>query len=242
MKEIKKEHTNKYDKLVSALQIFSYIFMFVMLVACVVFIVKNKISVNNVDAITRYLTGGTVFICVAIIVFTVVKSFALVFPPIVIYFISGLVLDNALLAIGVNFIGSALSLILTYYLGRFTGKEMLASLERKYKAVKKLEGFTNENIYAVVFSFKAGGLLPSDLSSVIFGAMNIPFMKYFISGNLGLLVLNVCWSLIGANGDLTDPLTYIYILPIAICLIGSLEFMRRAQKKAKKEKANLKQD
>lgn len=236
MKQNKDKDTHKYDRLLKGLQILSFAFMAVMLVVCVIFITKNKISVNNVDAITKYLTGGTLTVAVIIIAFTVIKSFALVFPPIIIYFVSGLVFDNALLAIGVNIIGSALSLILPYYLGRFTGKDMLISLEKKYKTVKKLENFTNENTFAVVFAFKAGGLLPSDLSSVIFGAMNIPFMKYFISSNLGLLVLNVCWSLIGVLGDFSDPMTYVYLIPIGICLVGSLEFMRRAQKKNEKAK------
>lgn len=223
----------KSEKLIKAMQIISIEFMVVMFVACATFIIRNDISVNNIDAITQYLTGGTMAMALVLIAFTVFKAFALVFPPIVLYFAAGVIFEDVFVAILVGFVGSALSLILPYYLGKFTGKEMIGTLKKKYKAVGKLDTFTGENTFAVVFAFKVGGLLPSDLSSLIFGAMSIPFGTYFIASNLGLLVLNVCWSVIGAIGDLTNPLTYLCMIPIGICLIGSLIFMRNAAKKKK---------
>lgn len=221
------------DKLVKALQIISIEFMVVMFVACAVFIIKNDISVTNIGAITDHLTGGTMAVALILIVFTVLKAFALIFPPIVLYFAAGIMIENVFVAIIVGFIGSALSLILPYYLGKFTGKDMLVSLKKKYKAVSKLDAFTDENTFAVVFAFKVGGLLPSDLSSLIFGAMNIPFGTYFIASNLGLLALNICWCVIGAIGDLTNPLTYVCMIPIGICLVGSLIFMKKAADRKK---------
>ena len=226
---------HKYDRLIKFLQLASFLFMGAMLIAGIVFIISNNISVRNIDAITSHIHGGTMTVSVLIIAFTLIKSFALVFPPIVLYFVAGVVLNNAPLAIAVNLIASALSLILPYFLGRFTGKDMLSTLENKFKAVKKLEDFTEENTWVVVFVLKVSGIIPSDLSSVIFGAMNIPFAKYFIASNLGLLALNVSWSLIGAKGDLSDPLTYLYMLPIVICLVISLPFMLKARKKSRRK-------
>ena len=231
---------HKYDRLIKLLQLLSFAFMAVMLVACIIFIVRNNISVRNIDAITSHIHGGTLTVSIIIIAFTVIKSFALVFPPVVLYFVSGVVLGNAPLAIAVNATASALSLILPYFLGRFTGKEMLGTLEKKFKAVKKLEDFTEENTWVVVFILKVSGIIPSDLTSVIFGAMNIPFSKYFIASNLGLLSLNVSWSLIGAKGDLSDPLTYLYMLPIVVCLVVSFIFMQKARKNSQKKKDEAK--
>ena len=232
---------HKYDRLIKGLQLASFFFMGTMLIAGIVFIISNNISVRNIDAITSHIHGGTLTVSVLIIAFTMIKSFALIFPPVVLYFVAGVVLGNAPLAIAVNLTASALSLILPYFLGRFTGKEMLITLENKFKAVKKLEDFTEENTWVVVFVLKVSGIIPSDLSSVIFGAMNIPFGKYFVASNLGLLALNVSWSLIGAKGDLSEPLTYLYMLPIVICLIASLPFMLKARKKSrqKSDKAKI---
>lgn len=48
-------------------------------VVCIVFMQKNNISVKNVDALTQYLTGGTLTIALMLTAFSVVKSFALIF-------------------------------------------------------------------------------------------------------------------------------------------------------------------
>ena len=227
----KRTPKTKSERIVKALQIISIEFMLVMLVIMAAFIIKNDISVTNIGALTEYLTGNKMTIAIVIVLFTVIKAFALIFPPIVLYFVAGVVFENGFTASAVGFIGSALSLIMPYYLGRFTGKEMLETMKKRYRAVGKLDNFTGENTFSIVFAFKVGGLMPSDLSSLIFGAMNVPFGVYFIASNLGLLVLNISWSIIGVIGDFTHPLTYVCMLPIGISLVGSLIFMYKAQKK-----------
>lgn len=223
--------SGKYGKLVKILQVLSFAFMLVMLVACVVFLSKNNISVKNVDALTQYLTGGTLTVALIIIGFSVVKSFALVFPPAVLFVLSGIVFKNFWLAVSVNFIATACSLILPYFLGRFTGAEMVNSLKGRFKAIQKLDSFTEANSFSLVFIFKAGGFMPSDLSSLIFGALNIPFGKYFVAANLGMLVLNVLWSLVGTKGDLSNPLSFLYALPALLFAIAASVFMSKRQKK-----------
>lgn len=223
--------TDKYGKTVKILQILSFVFMLVMVAVCVVFLKKNNISVSNVDALTQYLTGGTVTVALIIIGFSVVKSFALIFPPAVLFVLSGIVFDNMLTAVAVNALATAASLILPYYLGRFTGLEMVNSLKNRFKAIKKLDDFADENSTALVLIFKAGGLMPSDLSSLIFGAMGIPFPKYFLVSNLGLLVLNVLWTLVGSKGDLSNPLSFLYALPALIFALAASVFISIRKKK-----------
>ena len=231
---------NKNDKLIKSMQILSFVFMAVMLVVCVIFLKKNNISISNVDALTQYLTGGTATIIGIIVLFSVVKSFALIFPPAVLFVLSGVVFDNFLTAFLVNALATACSLVLPYFLGRFTGADMVNSLKKRFKAIKKLDAFTDANSTAVVFIFKAGGLIPSDLSSLIFGAMNIPFTKYFITSNIGMLVLNFLWTLVGFKGDLTNPLSYLYALPALIfALVASLAL---GAYKKHKNKNNIQED
>ena len=228
-----------YNKLIKALQIISFIFMIAMLSVCVVFLKKYKISPTNVDALVNYLTGGTLTIALIITAFSVVKSFALIFPPAVLYVLSGIVFKNFGTAVLVNLIATACSLILPYFLGRFTGAEMVNSLKNRFKAIKKLDDFADENSFAVVFVFKAGGFIPSDLSSLIFGALNIPFGKYFLASNLGMLVLNVLWSLVGSKGDLSNPLSFLYALPALLFAIAASIFMSiRKKKKLAKNSAD----
>lgn len=227
----KAEAPSRYSKAVKVMQLLSFIFMMAMLVVCVLFMKKNNISVSNVDALTQYLTGGIITITLIITLFSIVKSFALIFPPAVLFVLSGIVFDKLWIAVLVNAIATACSLILPYFLGRFMGAEMVDSLKGKFKAIRKLDSFAGENSFAVVFVFKAGGLMPSDLSSLIFGAMKIPFGKYFVAANLGMLVLNVLWSLLGAKGDLSNPFTFLYALPALLFAILASVLMSKRQKK-----------
>ncbi len=216
---MKNENEGRYGKLVRALQIASFAFMLAMLALCVWFLAKNHISVKTADQLTQYLTGGEVTVALILIGFSVVKSFALVFPPAVLFVLSGLVFDAYWKAVLVNAAATALSLVLPYFLGRFTGKDMVQSLSQRFKAIKKLDDFTGENEFAVVLVFKAGGFLPSDLSSLLFGAMDIPFGSYFLASNLGLLLLNCLWTLVGFKGDLSNPLSFLYALPALVFAI-----------------------
>lgn len=229
-----KSGEKNYGKLIKALQIAAFVFMVAMIVVCVVFMAKNNISVKNVDALTKYLTGGTFTVALILTLFSVVKSFALVFPPIVLYVISAMIFENLFTAVLVNFIATACSLILPYFLGRFMGTDAVEALKGRFKAIKKLDDFAGENSFALVLIFKASGLMPSDLSSLIFGAMNIPFTKYYIAANLGMLVLNVLWSLLGAKGDLSNPLSYLYVLPALVFAVLASLFIKKYQKKKQK--------
>ena len=161
--------------------------MFCTWTVCVIFLAKNHISVKTAGTLTQYLTGGTLTMAFILIGFSVVKSFALVFPPAVLFVVSGIVFEHFWTAVLVNCVATACSLVLPYFLGRFTGKEMVDALKGRFKAIRKLDDFTGANSFAVVFVFKAGGFMPSDLSSLIFGAMGIPFAGRAISARMVFL-------------------------------------------------------
>lgn len=222
---------NKNEKLVKVLQIASSVFMVIMLVAMVILMIKYNITPANAKELSTYFQGGAVTIAVLMIVVSVVKSFALVFPPALLFAISGIVFENFWVAVAINFVANALSMLLTYFLGRFTGKSMVDTLKEKFPKVKKIDDFTEANQSAVVFCIKASGLLPSDLSSVLFGAMNISFPKYLIAANLGMLPIDILWTLLGYKGDVSNPLSFLYILPIPIFAVFATILMKKMTNK-----------
>ena len=209
----------KNEKLIKILQIFSVVFMLGMVVTMLVLMKKFDINIENAANLSTYIKGGTLTVALVIIAFTVIKSFALVFPPAVIFAVSGLLFDNLWVAILVNFIGVALSVILPYYLGRFTGKDMLDTLKEKFPKIKKLDDFAGKNEFMVVYVVKAAGVIPSDLMSVIYGAMNVNFLKFFIASNLGMLPFNVLFTLLANKGDLSNPYSLLYIIPIPVFVV-----------------------
>ena len=225
-----------YDRLVKGLQIAAGVFMLVMAGLIVFFMAKYHISVKNADKIAGMLTGGAFTVAMILILFSVVKSFALIFPPAVIYAVSGIFFENYFAAVAVNLIATVLSLVLPYYLGRFTGKGMLESLKKRFPKIAKLDAFADANEFAVVFVIKASGMLPCDLSSLIFGAMDMPFAKYFLAANLGMLPLNILWTLLGNKGDLSNPLSFLYVLPILLFAVAAAFAMKRFSNKNEKNK------
>lgn len=226
-----KENKN-YEKLVKILQISAILFMLGMLIAMLIIMNKFDISIENAAELSKYITGGTLTVALIIIAFTVVKSFALVFPPAVIFAVSGLIIDNVWLAIGINIIGVALSVILPYYFGRFAGKDLLDSLKKRFPKIKKLDDFAGKNEFMVVYVVKASGVIPSDLMSVIYGAMNVNFFKFFLASNLGMLPFNVLFTLLANKGDLSNPYTLLYIIPIPVFVVIMSIVVKKMTKKA----------
>lgn len=223
------------DILSKALQIIPVVFTLAMIAVCIAFIIKNDISLKNINNLAVYFTGSTLYIAVMMIGFHVVKSVALVLSPVFLYTLAGMVFEDFWVAVAVNFIGSLLSLFLPYYLGKYLGMNAVNTLKKRFKAIEKLDNFTGDNAFSIVFICKVGAILPSDLNSLIFGAMNLPFGKYFISSNISLFILNILWTLLGAKGDLTNIWSYLYILPAFLMAIGGSCYMTYAAKKKSAE-------
>lgn len=213
-----KEKKN-YGRLIKILQIMSFVFMACMVAVMLFLIKKLDISIENAAELSKYISGGTATVAFVIIAFTVVKSFALVFPPAVIFAVSGLIIENVWVAIGINAVAVALSVILPYYFGRFAGKDLLDTLKVKFPKIRKLDDFAGKNEFMVVYVVKASGVVPSDLMSVIYGAMNVNFLKFFIASNLGMLPFNILFTLLANKGDLSNPYSLLYIVPIPVFVV-----------------------
>ncbi len=220
-----------YEKLIKALQIAALVFMLAMVAVMLVLMNKFEINIENAAEISTYISGGTMTIALIIIAFTVIKSFALIFPPAVIFAVSGILFDDVWTAILVNAIAVALSVILPYFFGKFAGKDLLDTLKVRFPKIKKLDDFAGQNEFMVVYVVKASGVVPSDLMSVIYGAMNVNFWKFFIASNLGMLPFNVLFSLLANKGDLSNPYSLLYIIPIPVFVVIMSVIVKKMTKK-----------
>ena len=224
-----------YGKFVKVMQCASGVFMVAMLIACVILLKKYDISWKNVGNIAEMIPSeNTWLLILGICGFSVIKSFALVFPPAVLFILSGMLFENIWVAILVNLLATTLSLVLPYYLGKFTGKPMLDSLKKKFKKIEKLDDFAEQNDFNLVLIIKGSGVLPCDLSSLIFGSLNIGFGKYMTASTIGMVIINVLWTLFGAFGDPNDPLSVLWSLPpLAFAILGAVFIKVFSSKKNK---------
>lgn len=224
------------EKLVKVLQILSFVFIIGMVVAGVILMKKYDISVKNAAALKEWLQGSPLTVALIIIVFNFVKAFALVITPSLIFVLCGMIFDNIWVAILVSFICIITSIPVPFFLGKFMGQGMAEKLKNKYPKINKLDKFADENEFMVVFLVKATGLIPSDVSSMLLGAMGISFKNFFWATNLGELMLIVLWCLLGNKGNFSDPKTFLYVLPVIIFAILASVFMKKWTEKKSKEK------
>lgn len=228
---MKKIDEINFDKIMKVLQAFSIVFMAAMLIAMLMLIKKFNISIENAYELSSYIKGGTFTVALIIIAFTVIKSFTLVFPLAVIFAVSGFLFENVYFAISVNFIAIALSFILQYYFGRFAGKDLIETLKKRFPKIKKIDDFAGKNEFMVVYVIKASGVGPSDLLSIIFGAMNVNFWKFFLASNLAMLPFNIFFTVLANKGDLSNPNNLLYLVPIAVfSVLMSIVFKKMASK------------
>lgn len=208
-----------YGKLVKVLQIAAGILMLAMVVICVVLIQKYNIKVSNIPELSQKITGGTAAIAIGIIVFSVVKSFALVFPPAVVFAVCGYIMPNFWLALLINIVSVFLSLSVPYFLGRFTGAGMVDTLKGKFKAIKKLDDFAGANEIQMTFAVKLSGILPGDLSSLLFGAMGISYKNYMVGANLGMLPLAIVYTLFGCTLKSVGEKPWLAAIPVVVIIV-----------------------
>lgn len=233
---------NNKEKLIKVLQILSIVFIVGMVIAGVILMKKYDISVKNAAAFKEMLQGNIIKVAAIIILVNFIKSFALVITPSLIFVICGIVFDDLWVAILVSMICIATSIPVPFFLGKFTGSGMAEKLRNKYPKIKKLDEFADDNSFMVVFLVKATGLIPSDVSSMIFGAMGIDFKKFFAATNLGEIPIIVLWCLLGNKGSFSDPKTFLYVIPVIVFALLASLFMKMWTDKKSKEKAEKMQE
>ncbi len=211
-----------YGKLVKALQIAATILMLVMVVLCIYLTKKYNIKVSNIPEISQSLTGSTLALAIGIVVFSVVKSFALVFPPAVVFSVCGYIMPNFWVALLVNIVSVFLSLFVPYFLGRFTGSGMVDTLKNKFGAIKKIDDFAGANEMEMTFAIKLSGIMPGDLSSLLFGAMGISFKNYTIGANLGNLPLVIVYTFFGITLKNVGEQPWVAAIPVAVIIVFML--------------------
>lgn len=204
-----------YSKLIKTLQVLSGVFMLAMVILCIVLTNKYNIKVSNIPGIAEKIEAGTLVIGIGIIVFSVIKSFALVFPPAVVFSVCAYLMPNFFVALIINIISVILSMSIPYFLGKFTGAGMVDTLKGKFKAIKKLDDFAGANEIEMTFVVKLAGLLPGDLSSLLFGAMNISYKNYMIGANLGMLPLVIVYTGFGIALKSIGDKPWLPLIPVA---------------------------
>ncbi len=186
-----------YGKLIKVLQIATVILLLVLMVIGIILISKYNIKVSNIKNQSAMISGGVLVVSLILIGISVFKSFVLIFPPAVIFSLCGYMVPIFFLALAVNMLSVILSLSIPFFLGKFAGAGMIETLKNRFKAVRKIDDFVGMNEIKMTAIVKFSGAMPGDVSSLLFGAMNVKYKNYMIGATLGNIPLVIAYTLFG---------------------------------------------
>lgn len=227
-----------HDKLIRILQIAAGLFMCAMILLSFYLMDKYNISITNIQQTAEQIKGDWIVIALGIIIFSIVKTFSLVFPPGIIFAVCGYLMPNLWLGIAVNTVALLISFPLGFYLGRFTGAGIISSLEKRFKSIKKIEDFTDSNEVLMTFAIKLSGIIPNDMSSLIFGAMKISFSKFMTGSFLGSVPLIVAYSVLGFVLNHAKEKVWLIVLVVALLVAYAVVATIITKKVVSKNKQN----
>lgn len=156
----------------------------------------------TVQTILDYTPESSVKAAVVILLLYALKSVSFVFPIAVLQIATGHLFPTPA-ALFVNFLGRAVTLAIPYWIGRFSGSDLIDSLQKKYPRLKELYSRQGKNALFISFLLRTFCFLPGDAVSLYLGAIKIPFLQYLTGGVLGTTLGVVLSTILGSS--ITEP-------------------------------------
>lgn len=194
----------------------------VALAICLTAIINYK-TLSNLD-IRILIAGATSIFAAELIILGVyvVKAILLVLPASLIYISVGMAFDWKR-AVIINILGIAVEITVTYFLGKFLGKNEVEKRLSNTKFGDKLMNMQNKNKNLAVFLIRFLPVFPIDFSSLFMGAFGFSFPLYFVFSLLGIAPRVVAFTILGDGIYEIIPMKYIVlaviiILPVAVVI------------------------
>lgn len=157
----------------------------------------NYKTLSTLDIRELVATASSLYIAIAIILGVYfVKAVLLVLPASLIYISVGLVMDWKI-AVLVNMLGIVIEVIMTYFLGKFLGKDAVEKKLCGTKGGEKLLAMKGRNKNTATFIIRFVPAFPIDFSSLFMGAFDFKFLPYFIFSVAGLAPRVIGFTILG---------------------------------------------
>ena len=209
-------------------------------VAAAIFVtaIVNYDFLSNLDIRTLIAGASSIFIAELIILGVyAVKAVMMVVPASLIYISVGMAFDPKR-AVIVNLLGIALEVTVTYFLGKFLGKDAVEKKIRNTKAGDKFFTMLDKNRNAAIFLMRFIPAFPIDFSSLFMGAFDFKFFPYLIFSVLGIAPRVIAFTVLGEGIYELIPMKYIVLAAIcAIPVVTAVLLLKKfVSKKKKSEK------
>lgn len=206
-------------------------------VAAAIFVtaIVNYDFLSNLDIRTLIAGASSIFIAELIILGVyAVKAVMMVVPASLIYISVGMAFDPKR-AVIVNLLGIALEVTVTYFLGKFLGKDAVEKKIRNTKAGDKFFTMLDKNRNSAIFLMRLIPAFPIDFSSLFMGAFDFKFFPYLIFSVLGIAPRVIAFTVIGEGIYELIPMKYIVLAVIcAIPVVTAVLLIKKFVVKKKK--------
>lgn len=188
-------------------------------IAAAVFVtaIVNYDYLSNLDIRVLIAGASSIFIAELIILGVyAVKAVLMVIPASLIYISVGMAFDTKR-AVIVNLFGIAIEVTVTFFMGKFLGKDAVEKKIRNTKAGDKFFSMLDKNTNAAIFFMRLIPAFPIDFSSLFMGAFDFKFLPYLLLSVIGIAPRVIAFTILGDG--IYDLIPMKYIVLAAICAI-----------------------
>lgn len=206
----------------------------------VAIIYYDELSNLDVRALADVTDKLPVLIAMILAVY-IIKALVFVVPASVVYVAVGAIM-NPVLAVFVNLTGIFIEVSVTYFLGRFLGKDAVYKLLSKKETGRKLLAKDIQSKASVLVSIRAIPAFPIDFVSLFYGASGCKYLKYAVLSVAGIAWRVILFTLLGDAIFKWIPLDKIILIAICCIPVGVVYYLikkfRIEPMKAKKKETD----
>lgn len=201
------------------------------LVKCAVALTLFFIAILNYDTLStidvRQLVSVTdklpLMVCIILAVY-IVKALVFVVPASLVYVAVGAIL-NPVLAVIVNLTGIFIEVSVTYFLGRFLGKDAVYKLLSKKEAGRKILAKDLGSKASVLLTIRAVPAFPIDFISLFYGASGCKYLKYALLSLAGISWRVILFTILGDAIFAWIPVDKIILVLICCIPVGVVYYL-----------------
>ena len=178
-------------------------------------IVKSSSEPLSVNTILRYTPENAMLAAMIVLLLFALKSLTVVFPLSILYLASG-ILFQPVIAVLISTAGLAITITIPYWIGRYSGKQIVQEICQKYPKAGMVAKYQETNTFFACFITRIVGFLPGDIVSIYFGACDTTYLIYLAAGVLGSSLSIITTTLLGEK--ISDPFSVEFMV-VLLCRI-----------------------
>lgn len=208
----------------------------------VAIIYYDELSTIDVRALAD-VTDKLVILIIMVLSLYIVKALVFVVPASLVYVAVGAIMDPVI-AVIVNLTGIFIEVSVTYWLGRFLGKDAVHKLLSKKETGRKLLEKDIQSKASVLLTIRAIPAFPIDFVSLFYGASGSAYLKYALLSLAGISWRVILFTILGDAIFSWIPMDKIILIVICLIPVGVIYYLIKKfvlePKKANKEQTGEK--